>query len=232
MSALSTRRSSSDQFRRARARVSRSERGWFPIRKKRSKLRSHSSSSNSSSALPAAATWSVQRRSWRRSSSERTSGTKRRSVVPVLLRHRARIIARPGVDPLRLAGLIIGGCYLEELQPLEPAGRRGLARRPAPALEDRRLRHDRGPGRAGLPPPRPEVPGLRPVDRASSRGSARSGPPSSCPSSTSSRWARSASSCGSLGHDPLDRRLAPEPTFWRAHEPNPLGPERAARHQF
>ena len=34
------------------------------------------------------------------------------------------------------------------------------------------------------------------------------------------------------GHDPLDRRLAPEPTFWRAHEPNPLGPEKAARHQF
>jgi hypothetical protein len=35
-----------------------------------------------------------------------------------------------------------------------------------------------------------------------------------------------------FGHDPLDRRLAPEPSFWRAHEPNPLGPERAARHQF
>jgi hypothetical protein len=35
-----------------------------------------------------------------------------------------------------------------------------------------------------------------------------------------------------LGHDPLDRRLAPEPSFWRAHEPNPLGLERAARHQF
>jgi hypothetical protein len=34
------------------------------------------------------------------------------------------------------------------------------------------------------------------------------------------------------GHDPLDRRLLPEPSFWRAHEPNPLGPERAARHQF
>lgn len=33
-------------------------------------------------------------------------------------------------------------------------------------------------------------------------------------------------------HDPLDRRLGPEPSFWRAHEPNPLGPERAARHQF
>jgi hypothetical protein len=33
-------------------------------------------------------------------------------------------------------------------------------------------------------------------------------------------------------HDPLDRRLDPEPSFWRAHEPNPLGPERAARHQF
>lgn len=35
-----------------------------------------------------------------------------------------------------------------------------------------------------------------------------------------------------LGKDPLDRTLAPEPTFWRAHEPNPLGAERAARHQF
>jgi hypothetical protein len=34
------------------------------------------------------------------------------------------------------------------------------------------------------------------------------------------------------GQDPLDRRLDPEPSFWRAHEPNPLGPERAARHQF
>ena len=32
--------------------------------------------------------------------------------------------------------------------------------------------------------------------------------------------------------DPLDRGLDPEPTFWRAHEPNPLGPEAAARHQF
>jgi hypothetical protein len=35
-----------------------------------------------------------------------------------------------------------------------------------------------------------------------------------------------------VGRDPLDRRLKPEPSFWRAHEPNPLGPERAARHQF
>ena len=35
-----------------------------------------------------------------------------------------------------------------------------------------------------------------------------------------------------VGNDPLDRRLTPEPTFWRAHEPNSLGPERAARHQF
>jgi hypothetical protein len=35
-----------------------------------------------------------------------------------------------------------------------------------------------------------------------------------------------------VGHDPLDRRLLPEPSFWRTHEPNPLGPERAARHQF
>jgi hypothetical protein len=32
--------------------------------------------------------------------------------------------------------------------------------------------------------------------------------------------------------DPLDRSLKPEPSFWRAHEPNPLGPEAAARHQF
>ena len=35
-----------------------------------------------------------------------------------------------------------------------------------------------------------------------------------------------------LGKDPLDRGLRPEPTFWRAHEPNPLGPAAAARHQF
>jgi len=35
-----------------------------------------------------------------------------------------------------------------------------------------------------------------------------------------------------VGRDPLDRRLLPEASFWRAHEPNPLGPERAARHQF
>ena len=34
------------------------------------------------------------------------------------------------------------------------------------------------------------------------------------------------------GHDPLDRGLAAEPSFWRAHEPSPLGPERAALHQF
>ena len=34
------------------------------------------------------------------------------------------------------------------------------------------------------------------------------------------------------GQDPLDRSLVPEPSFWRAHEPNPLGPLAAARHQF
>jgi membrane-associated protease RseP (regulator of RpoE activity) len=34
------------------------------------------------------------------------------------------------------------------------------------------------------------------------------------------------------GKDPLDRSLASRPSFWHAHEPNPLGPERAARHQF
>ena len=35
-----------------------------------------------------------------------------------------------------------------------------------------------------------------------------------------------------LGKDPLDRGLRPEPSFWRAHEPNPLGPRAASRHQF
>ncbi len=35
-----------------------------------------------------------------------------------------------------------------------------------------------------------------------------------------------------FGKDPLDRDLAHEPCFWRAHEPNPLGTEGAARHQF
>ena len=35
-----------------------------------------------------------------------------------------------------------------------------------------------------------------------------------------------------FGKDPLDRSLRAEPTFWRAHEPNPLGPRAAARHQF
>jgi hypothetical protein len=34
------------------------------------------------------------------------------------------------------------------------------------------------------------------------------------------------------GQDPLDRGLAAEPSFWRPHEPSPLGPEQAARHQF
>jgi hypothetical protein len=35
-----------------------------------------------------------------------------------------------------------------------------------------------------------------------------------------------------FGKDLLDRRLDPEPSFWRSHEPNPLGPLAAARHQF
>jgi heme/copper-type cytochrome/quinol oxidase subunit 2 len=34
------------------------------------------------------------------------------------------------------------------------------------------------------------------------------------------------------GQDPLDRKLDPEPSFWRPHDPNPLGPVAAARHQF
>lgn len=35
-----------------------------------------------------------------------------------------------------------------------------------------------------------------------------------------------------FGKDPLDRSLRAEPSFWRPHEPNPLGPRAAARHQF
>jgi hypothetical protein len=35
-----------------------------------------------------------------------------------------------------------------------------------------------------------------------------------------------------FGRDPLDRRLTPEPTFWRLQEANPLGARAAARHQF
>ena len=35
-----------------------------------------------------------------------------------------------------------------------------------------------------------------------------------------------------FGRDPLDRGLAAEPSFWRKHEPNPLGPTASARHQF
>jgi hypothetical protein len=34
------------------------------------------------------------------------------------------------------------------------------------------------------------------------------------------------------GQDPLDRKLDPEGSFWRPHDPNPLGPTAAARHQF
>ncbi len=34
------------------------------------------------------------------------------------------------------------------------------------------------------------------------------------------------------GKDPLDRQLASEPSFWRPHQPNPLGARAAARHQF
>jgi len=35
-----------------------------------------------------------------------------------------------------------------------------------------------------------------------------------------------------FGRDPLDRSLDREPTWWRRHDPNPLGPQAAARHQF
>jgi hypothetical protein len=35
-----------------------------------------------------------------------------------------------------------------------------------------------------------------------------------------------------MKRDPLDRKLDRDKTFWRAHEPNPLGPSAAVRHQF
>lgn len=35
-----------------------------------------------------------------------------------------------------------------------------------------------------------------------------------------------------LGKDFLDKSLRAEPTFWRRHEPGPLAPDAAARHQF
>jgi hypothetical protein len=35
-----------------------------------------------------------------------------------------------------------------------------------------------------------------------------------------------------LRKDPLDRGLEQEPSYWRPHDPNPLGPQAAARHQF
>jgi hypothetical protein len=35
-----------------------------------------------------------------------------------------------------------------------------------------------------------------------------------------------------FGKDLLDRKLTPEPSYWRSHEPNPLGPAAAVRHQF
>jgi hypothetical protein len=35
-----------------------------------------------------------------------------------------------------------------------------------------------------------------------------------------------------FGKDPLDRGLDAEASFWRAHEPNPLGAAAAVRHQF
>ena len=70
---LSTSRSSSDQLRSASCRVSFSDRGWFLIRKKRSKLRSHISSSKRSRVLPAATTSSIHWRIWPRRNSERIS---------------------------------------------------------------------------------------------------------------------------------------------------------------
>jgi hypothetical protein len=35
-----------------------------------------------------------------------------------------------------------------------------------------------------------------------------------------------------FGKDPLDRALQGELSFWRRHEPNPLGPRASVSHQF
>jgi hypothetical protein len=35
-----------------------------------------------------------------------------------------------------------------------------------------------------------------------------------------------------FGRDLLDRKLEREPSWWRKHDANPLGPQAAARHQF
>jgi hypothetical protein len=35
-----------------------------------------------------------------------------------------------------------------------------------------------------------------------------------------------------LGKDPLERSVGKEPSCWRRHEANPLGPLAAVRHQF
>jgi hypothetical protein len=35
-----------------------------------------------------------------------------------------------------------------------------------------------------------------------------------------------------LGRDLLDRKMTIEPSLWRAHEPNPMGPAASVRHQF
>ncbi len=84
----------------------------------------------------------------------------------------------------------------------------------------------------GLPALRPEVPRLRALDRllpGDREGVDGRHPRDRLPASRSGPVGLVMRL---FGHDPLDRRLAPEPSFWRAHEPNPLGPERAARHQF
>ncbi len=35
-----------------------------------------------------------------------------------------------------------------------------------------------------------------------------------------------------LGKDPLERKIGSDPSNWHPHDPNPLGPRAAARHQF
>src|SRR5437867_2972710 len=109
---LSTRRSSSDQLRRASCRISLPERGWFLMRKNRSKLRSHISSSNRSRVLPEATMRSIHWRIWPRRNSEGSSRSRegvsgpKSSLDDPSLDMTGPIIKNRGMDNLAVAGLL------------------------------------------------------------------------------------------------------------------------------
>src|SRR5882672_1296656 len=108
---LSTSRSSSDQFRRASCLVSFSERGWFLMRKNRSKLRSHISSSNKSRVLPAATASSIHWRNWPRRKSEgssRSGGPSSPRMSDIGGDYTRALLPLPDADG-RAPGLLIAG---------------------------------------------------------------------------------------------------------------------------